>query len=187
MNILFLGEFNSEIIPWLESQGDKVTQIEEKILYGDIVLESYDFIISYGYRHIIDKRIIDDFKNKAINLHISYLPWNRGADPNFWSIVDRTKKGVTIHYLDESLDTGDIIIQKEVEFDFDNDTLSSSYKKLHSEIIAMFIGSWRSIKSKECNRIKQGESGSIHYLKDKDEIIYLLDNGWDTKIKKLVL
>ena len=48
---------------------------------------SFDFIVSYGYRHILSKNILDLLPNKIINLHISYLPYNRGADPNFWSFM----------------------------------------------------------------------------------------------------
>lgn len=56
-------------------------------------------------------------KTPVLNLHISYLPWNRGANPNFWSFVENTKKGVTIHEIDEKLDKGKILLRKELEFD----------------------------------------------------------------------
>lgn len=46
-----------------------------------------------------------------MNLHISYLPWNKGADPNFWSCIDGTPAGVTLHHIDAGVDTGDIIAQ----------------------------------------------------------------------------
>jgi len=54
-----------------------------------------DFIISYGYRHIITPDIIDAMSDKVrgdriINLHISYLPYNRGSDPNLWSWLNDT-------------------------------------------------------------------------------------------------
>ncbi|MCL0081308.1 hypothetical protein M1N64_03665 [Peptococcaceae bacterium] len=50
---------------------------------------------------------MDKFQGRAINLHISFLPWNRGADPNFWSFIENAPVGVSIHYLDEGIDTGD--------------------------------------------------------------------------------
>ena len=51
-----------------------------------------------------------------INLHISYLPYNKGAHPNFWSWVKNTPKGVSIHLISEKIDAGDIIFQKKLIF-----------------------------------------------------------------------
>ena len=48
---------------------------------------------------------------------MSYLPYNRGAHPNFWSFVNNTVKGVTIHEIDQGIDTGKIILQKSIKFD----------------------------------------------------------------------
>ncbi len=128
--------------------------------------KDFDWLISYGYRHILKKEILDLFPDRAINLHISYLPWNRGADPNLWSFLEDTPKGVTIHYMDEGLDTGDIIYQQEVEMDED-DTLATSYQKLSDAIEGLFIEKWESILSGDCPRIPQGQ-GSYHRSSDKD-------------------
>ena len=38
-------------------------------------------------------------------MHISYLPFNRGAHPNYWSFKDNSPKGVTIHFIDNGIDT----------------------------------------------------------------------------------
>ena len=130
MKILLLG--NDYLLKFLINNHD-VINLTKKIVLDDI--KNFDFIISYGYKYIIKKDIIKYFHRKIINLHISYLPYNRGADPNLWSILDNTPSGVTIHYIDETLDTGDILCQKKVILDYENDTLESSYNKLTSEII----------------------------------------------------
>jgi hypothetical protein len=78
---------------------------------------NYDLIISFGYRHIISKEIIKSVNCPIINLHISYLPYNRGAHPNFWSFYDKTPSGVTIHLVNEGIDTGPIIYQRHIIFD----------------------------------------------------------------------
>ena len=90
---------------FLLSFGDEVTRTEEPLESGMKCLEHVDFIISYGYRHILKKDLIEMFPRKIANLHISLLPWNRGADPNLWSFLEDTPKGVTIHYIDCSVDT----------------------------------------------------------------------------------
>ena len=141
----------------------------------------FDWLISYGYRYIVTPDILDYFKGNAINLHISYLPWNRGADPNLWSIIDNTPKGVTIHYMDEKLDTGDIIAQEEVYFDSDTDTLATSYDKLKVAMEGLFLRSWDAIKNGTAIRKKQEGNGSYHSVADKAKVQQLI-NGWDTKI-----
>lgn len=93
--ILFLGDKESPIITWLKAQGERVTQTTDKLTYGGILNKGYAFLISYGYRHIISQDVLSLFPNRAINLHISYLPYNRGADPNLWSFIEDTPKGVT--------------------------------------------------------------------------------------------
>ena len=76
-SILFLGNENNSIIDFLKDEYS-VTLCTEKI---DVdYVKKFDFVISYGYRHIIKKNVIDASKNGIINLHISYLPWNRGAE-----------------------------------------------------------------------------------------------------------
>ena len=103
MKILLLGpdkKPQNTLIDFLSNDGNTVARREDKLNTDDISDFNYDFLISFGYRLIISKEILDYFKEKAINLHVSYLPWNKGADPNLWSILENTPKGVTIHQLD---------------------------------------------------------------------------------------
>jgi len=132
-------------------------------------------IISYNYKYIIKKDILKHYK--IINLHISYLPFNRGANPNIWSFIDNTPKGVTIHYIDEGIDTGDIISQKKVVLNKDM-TLKTSYKKLHKHIQNLFKFKFNNLQKSK----KQSKYGTIHYLKDK----FILPNGYDTTLKELI-
>ena len=68
--------------------------------------------MSFGYRKIIHNKILKKLHKPIVNLHISYLPYNRGSHPAFWAFLDRTPSGVTIHELDKGIDTGKIIFQK---------------------------------------------------------------------------
>jgi len=179
MKILLLSS-HVHLIEFLQSYGDEVTQTIEPLT--DELLEDKDFIISYGYRHIIGKPILDRFKDRAINLHISYLPWNRGADPNLWSFLDGTPKGVTIHFLDEGIDTGEIIAQRYLKYDFE-DTLRTFYAKLSECIEDLFKKTWIYIREGKAKRYKQS---TYHNSRDKEKYKYLLMNGWDTKIKDII-
>jgi methionyl-tRNA formyltransferase len=188
MKILFLGASDSPVFLWLKRKGEDVYSTLDKVTVDYVLENNFSFLISYGYRFILKKEILDLFPNRAINLHISYLPYNRGADPNFWSFIDGTPKGVTIHYLDEGVDTGDIIVQKEVVFDsLESETLASSYQKLHIEIQNLFFQNWEAIKNQKCSRRPQVGNGTVYKKKDKEALLHLIEkDGWDTKLSVLV-
>lgn len=182
MKVLLLSP-HKHLIEYLSSFNDEVIQTTEP-LTSDI-LKDVDFIISYGYRHIISKDIIDKFENKIINLHISYLPWNRGADPNLWSFIDDTPKGVTIHFMDEGIDTGDTIFRQLIKYGI-NDTLRTVHERLTKTIEKLFYESWPDIRKDNVERYKNYYKGSYHTSKDKAEIEYLLIDNWNTKIEDII-
>ncbi|MCM1498871.1 MAG: formyl transferase [Clostridium sp.] len=126
-------------------------------------------IISYNYKYIVSSEVIDYVNGYIFNLHISYLPWNRGSSPNYWSFVENTPKGVTIHQMDKGLDTGDIIVQEEMFFDENEESFSSSYQKLNNKIVELFIQNWQSIKDKTYELKKQEGKGSYHTVKDFEQ------------------
>lgn len=183
--ILFLGDEQSPLLEWLNNVEELVIQTSEKITPDFINTNNVCFLVSYGYRHILRENVLELLPNSAINLHISYLPWNKGADPNFWSLVEGTPKGVTIHYLDEGVDTGDIIIQKKVNFSIEKETLSTSYEMLQTAIQDLFKENWETIKSGKCIRQKQIGKGSLHKIKDKKSLSYLLTDSWNTPLSVL--
>jgi methionyl-tRNA formyltransferase len=105
--VLLLGGKNTEILDaWLYEYGENIVCTENKTDYKFVKIVNPDIIVSYNYKHILSEDIVDEWY--AINLHISYLPWNRGYYPNVFSFIDNTPKGVTIHKIDEGIDTGDI-------------------------------------------------------------------------------
>ncbi len=185
MRILFLtsGESNA-LADWLAGEGETVRLVSDPVAEEDMNRWPADWLVSYNYRHIVKKNILEKFRGKAINLHISYLPWNRGADPNLWSHIEDTPKGVTIHEMDEGVDTGNILVQKEVELK-ENLTLKESYDLLHDEIQALFKQWWPSIQGGKLISQPQQGAGSIHRTRDREPFISLLgEDGWDLMISE---
>ena len=166
--------------------GDTIVATTDPIDGAYIRDNGIDFIVSYGYRHILSLDTLAAAPKGNCNLHISMLPWNRGADPNFWSWVDGTPKGVTIHRMLKGLDTGPILSQKEVKFSGD-DTLATSYAKLSREIETLFIRDWPAIRSGSLSPQPQPEGGSYHRASDKTEIWKTLPLGFDTPCRELCL
>ncbi|MFN4280629.1 UDP-4-amino-4,6-dideoxy-N-acetyl-beta-L-altrosamine N-acetyltransferase [Thermosynechococcus sp.] len=161
MKVLFLGgnELSQELAQWLDTVEDEVVFTREPI-YLDFVQEiKPDFIVSYNYKHLVPEEVVEIYFPKIVNLHISLLPYNRGYHPNVWSFLDDTPKGVTIHLIDKGVDTGDILLQKEVFIDEEKETLKSSYLKLHQEIQLLFKENWELIKTGQITPVKQEGGG----------------------------
>ena len=186
LKILLLSPYPDNIKKIIEHQGDKVSISTQKLELNYIKKNKFDFIISFGYRFLIKKEIIDELKGSVVNLHISYLPFNRGSHPNLWSHIEDTISGVTIHLVDEGLDTGNILFQKEVSINKNEHTFLSSYKLLKKEIERLFELNWKYIRTNECIGWKQQGIGSYHSKKDFETIKPFLKN-WDTKINKVKL
>lgn len=189
IKILFLtnNEQSFDLFNWISADEEVQCRLFQERINLDYLNEfEPDLIISFGYRFIIKEDVIKSYQGKIINLHISYLPWNKGADPNVWSFLENTPKGVTIHYIDEGIDTGDILFQMKVDFNEQKETLSSSYTKLQNEIMMLFKENWDSIKRLNFYPQKQVGEGSIHFIKDWEKISFLIDEkGWETPIIEL--
>lgn len=185
MNVLWLGPYRSKLIEYVVSYGDRVLVATEPIDVESNHVRSAEFIISYGYRYILRPSVLLLFPRKAINLHISLLPWNRGADPNLWSFLEDTPKGVTIHLIDSGLDTGDILVQKEIHHN-NEDTLRTSYERLSHAVEKLFIENWLVIREKKLIPVPQVGEGTFHRLDDKKRYQSLLNDGWDTPVKSLI-
>lgn len=181
------NEISENLINWLEHDAEEdVLVINRNISKETVENHKPDILISYNYKYLIKQDVLDILPNRAINLHISLLPWNRGAYPNLWSFLEGTPKGVTIHLIDAGIDTGDILIQKEVYIDETKETLLSSYKILHTEMQKVFISNWNKIKNFRIIPKPQPRGGCIHYIKDFDKIKHILGNeGWDIQILEL--
>ena len=76
--------------------------------------QDIELVFLLWWPDIIPKNIISQASSGIINLHPSFLPYNRGMHPYYWSIVDKTPAGVTIHFIDEKIDAGHIIAQEKI-------------------------------------------------------------------------
>lgn len=89
-----------------------------------------DIIVVIAYGKILPKELIEIPRYKIINVHASLLPKYRGAAPIHYSIVNGDEKtGVSIMYIVEKLDAGDVILQKETDIE-EEDTLETVYDRL---------------------------------------------------------
>ncbi len=185
MNVLLLSPINSEINSFFEKNDVTYTQTHEKILIEPVEKLNPDFILSYRYRHIIDEKFLQMVKAPIVNLHHSFLPFNRGAHPNFWSFYEDTPKGISIHLIDKGIDTGDIIYQEEIQLDL-KATFRDTYKKLDDEIVDRFIKIYPDIVAKNYDLIKQKGKGTFHNASEIDKYLIKYPNLWDMKINSFL-
>lgn len=168
---LYNNDIAKELFEWIESEGHEVSLWTGKPDANNWKNEKYDLAVSYTYRYILKSDDIEALNRNVVNLHMSYLPWNRGASPNLWSIIEDTPKGVTLHYIDEGLDKGNVIAQEMVDFFPEKDTLKSSYNKLDMVAKNMFKKAFMYYKYWPEMKKQVLGSGTYHSVKDGNGII----------------
>ena len=134
---------------------------------------SPDLIITCAYGQILPLELLLIPKLGCINVHASLLPKLRGGAPIHHAIIDGyTKTGVTIMYMAEGMDTGDMISQKEVAIT-DDDTVSSLHDKLSIVGRDLLLETLPSIIDGTCKKVAQDESLATYgfNISRKDEKI----------------
>lgn len=141
--------------------------------YSRVIEAKPDIIITCAYGQIIPKELLELPRLGCINVHASLLPKLRGGAPIHHAIIDGLDKtGVTIMYMDEHMDSGDIIKEKEVTIE-DNDTLDTLSLKLQTMGSNLLIETLPSIIDGTNDRIKQNEDEVTYgyIIKKEDEHI----------------
>jgi len=114
-----------------------------------------ELILSFYYRKLLSKEILSVPRLGGLNLHGSLLPRYRGRAPVNWVLVNgETETGVTLHYMVEKADAGDIVTQKKVPIDID-DTALSLYGKLTNAAVEILKETYPLLKEGKTPRIPQ--------------------------------
>ena len=141
--------------------------------YNKIIDLKPDLIITCAYGQIIPKELLELPKYKCINIHASLLPKYRGGAPIHHSIINGDKKtGITIMYMDEKMDSGDILYQEEIPI-MENDNVGTMFEKLSvlgAKMISSFLPKFISGDFKQ---IKQNENDVTYAynIKKEDELL----------------
>lgn len=144
-------------IPVLQPQRarDEAFIEELKALNPDIIL-----VAAYG--KLLPKAILDMPKFGCINVHASLLPKYRGASPIQWAVLNGDEKsGVTIMHMAETMDTGDIIMTKEVMLTAE-ETAGSLHDKLADIGGPLLIEAMDALETGRAPRIRQNEEEATH-------------------------
>lgn len=132
-------------------------------------LELSDLLISVHWPKIFTPSELALPKHGGVNLHNSYLPYNRGAHPCTWAIIDKTPHGATLHWMDEGIDTGDIIFQERLDPKRD-ETAHELYQRTVLAEVRVFREGMKMLLAGNHRHIPQPSGGSIHYKRDFDRL-----------------
>ncbi len=141
------------------------------------ILKKYncDLFISMSFNQIFKPKIINLTKYKIINCHAGKLPFYRGRNVLNWVLINDEKDfGITVHYVDEGIDTGDIIIQKIFQIT-DSDNYKTILEKAYVECANILYEAVSMFKKGNVKAYKQNElantSSYFSKRKEGDEIL----------------
>lgn len=150
--------------------------------YQEIIDLQPDLIITCAYGQIIPKELLDCPRLGCINVHASLLPKLRGGAPIHRAIINGySKTGVTIMYMAEGMDSGDIITQKEIPIE-ENDTAETLHDKLSILGRDLLIETLPSIINGTNPRIKQDDTNVTYGFNIKREDEHILFNKTSRQI-----
>ena len=145
-----------------------------------------DVICVVAYGKILPKEILEIPKMGCINVHASLLPKYRGAAPIQWAILNGDKiTGITTMYMDEGMDTGDMILKKEVEID-ENETTGELWDRLSKIGGNLLVETLKQIQSGIAPRKKQDNDFTIAPMLNKEMAKIDWNRKNATEIKNLV-
>ena len=139
-------------------QPEKVKNNEEFI--NEIKQINPDLIVVVAYGKILPQEILDIPKYGSINVHGSLLPKYRGAAPIQWAVLNGDKvTGVTTMYMSAGMDTGDMILKREVTIG-DDETTGELWDRLSKIGGELLVETVKKIENGEAPRIKQGDENA---------------------------
>ena len=145
-----------------------------------------DFICVVAYGKILPKEILDIPRYGAINVHGSLLPKYRGAAPIQWAVLNGDKiTGVTTIYMDEGMDTGDMILKEETQIG-ENETTGELWDRLSIIGAKLLVKTLKEVENGTAKREKQGKDFTTAPMLKKEMAKIDWENQNAIQIKNLV-
>jgi methionyl-tRNA formyltransferase len=178
VSVLFCGihDLGWKIYDWLtEREGaDVLGLITEKEQLNRIHELNPDLVVSVGFRHKISPEFLSVPDLGVINVHGSYLPYNRGANSDVWAIIGDDPAGVTIHYMVEKIDAGPIIAQRKVKV-YPDDNAKTVTDRHNTVGFELFKDVWPAIRRDEVSAREQDHDVATVHLKSDFVDLWELD------------
>ena len=145
-----------------------------------------DVICVVAYGKILPKELLDIPKYGCINVHGSLLPKYRGAAPIQWAVINGDKlTGITTMYMDEGMDTGDMILKQEVEIGED-ETTGELWDRLSKIGARLLVETLEKVEAGTAPRIPQKGEATIAPMLKKEQAEINWETQTATQIANLV-
>jgi methionyl-tRNA formyltransferase len=134
---------------------------------------SFDLGLLAWWPKIIREPLLSLPRRGFVNTHPSLLPYSRGKHYNFWSIVDQVPFGVSLHMVEEAIDSGDIVAQIELPCNWE-DTGGSLYRKATEAMLTLVQETYPKLRSLEFRTRPQDLTmGTLHRASELEGASYI--------------
>lgn len=165
---------------------NRIKNINSDFICDEIALLEPDLIVVAHFERILKNNIIQIPKFGCINLHPSILPNYRGLSPQHWPIINGDRfTGITVHFINEGIDTGDIIRQRIISIE-PSDYVSDLQLKMKNNYGPIVLEAISDIKSNKIRPIIQSSKSGSYYGKLKDSDCQIDVNGFASDALNLV-
>lgn len=129
---------------------------------AELRADKLDLLVSMSFNQIMRSDFLASARHGAINCHAGALPRYRGRNVLNWALINgETEFGITVHHVDEGIDTGDIILQSSVPI-LQEDRYIDLLEKAYAECATLLITGIRSIAFGNAGRLPQPRSGGFY-------------------------
>lgn len=157
--------------------------IKDENVIAELEKLNADVFIVVAYGQILTERMLNIPKYRCINVHGSLLPKYRGAAPIQWSIIEGEEKtGITIMYMEKGLDSGDMILKKEIDI-LKEDTYGSLYEKMANLGAEALLEALELLENDKANAEKQNDSLSTYAPMISKETGHI---NWENSSKNII-
>ena len=182
-----LSEYKQDISFVITTSENEILTLAKQFDVNHLVFQSanqvYSFIKESGveldmgflvwWPKIIRQPLLGLPKYGFINTHPSFLPYNRGKHYNFWALVEQAPFGVSLHFVEEGIDNGDLLAQTAISYDWE-DNGESLYNKAKYAIVNLFKETYPEIRDLNIIRQKQNLNiGSFHFANEINKVSQL--------------
>jgi len=188
-DIVFLGsnDVGDMVYDWLidETDDDVRALLTEREQLDVIERLKPDYVISAGFRYLVPEEILAVPEAGAVNLHLSYLPYNRGMNPNVWGILEERPAGTTIHHMTPEFDTGSIIDRRRVDV-YPDDTGKTLYDRLCRTQIEQFKTVWPRLRDGDIDPIPQDSDEGTYHRQEEFIDLWKIDRDEQVRAGDLI-
>lgn len=118
-----------------------------------------DVVVAVHFHYLVPPAVLELPRLGVLNLHPAYLPYNRGWHTPSWALLEDTPIGATLHFMDEGVDTGDVVHQRVLEVS-PGDTADTLYHRVKRLELEVFREAWPHVVRGTYRRTAQPPGGA---------------------------